>query len=107
MSVQLRTLSGRLGQGLDTGRVTSGTVGSFAKLFDRVSTLNFEGTQVFRDAMADVRELLGGVTAEELRASGGLRGNLKEQMAAFTGRFEALKGALREAHPEPLFAQSA
>ena len=94
---RLSDLTARLQQMTSEGGAVYGsTLSNFQKLFDQVATLNFEGTQCFQEALGEAREILDGVTPEELRASQGLRQEVYAKAGAMARRFEQLGSTVAE-----------
>jgi hypothetical protein len=56
--------------------------------FDRIALLNFEGTEIFRSAAKDLGALVGGVSAEELRASEGLKAEKRDDLAKIMRKYQ-------------------
>lgn len=60
---------------------------NFVELFDRVSRMKFEGTQLFKSAMAEARQIIGGVTVGELKRDLGKRAETRERLARMTEKY--------------------
>jgi hypothetical protein len=83
-----------LGNLQDGARIMGGNVESFRRLFSRVAQMQFEGTQVFRSALAEAQDVLDGVEPDDLRRSAGLRAETRERLEALIGRYQQLQGVV-------------
>jgi hypothetical protein len=107
---RLTELTGRLSSMLEESeggkkRITEASLGAFRQLFDRTAQLNFQGSRVFTAAMAQTKQILDGVTAEDLRKPSGLRARVKADVDALVGKFGQLGIATVNA-VEPVLASA-
>lgn len=94
---RLRALSDNLAKSLNGDqRIFASQIAHFGALFDRCSLLNFEGTAIFRQAAADYTQLLGDVSAEELRSSDGLREEKRAGLEEIVKKYQSLLVSLKE-----------
>jgi hypothetical protein len=94
LMAQLASATQNMAQNLGNDRVLAPNVEGFARLFDRCAQMRFEGTEVFRRAMGEAKEIIDGVEVTELRASKGLRVETKEKLERLMGRYKQLQEAV-------------
>ncbi len=90
-------LSNSLAAGLSPdGKLHASNLAGFQNLFQQVGNLNFEGTAVFKEAMNEARDILDGVSVEELRTLRGLKVDVRQKVEGFLGKFHQLKKTVEE-----------
>jgi hypothetical protein len=91
---QLASAAQGMAQNLGNDKVLTPNVESFAKLFDRCAQMKFEGTEVFKRAMGEAREIIDGVEVSELRARKGLRAETKDKLERLMSKYHQLQEAV-------------
>lgn len=90
VGVSVRTLTSQLG---GDSPVRQTTIDGLMKVLNRVGQMKFEGTQIFKSAMDEARDIIDGVDVSDLRKPGGTREETKKKLQELLGRYQQLKEA--------------
>lgn len=78
-------------------RLEGSNLEQMRKVFQRIATLKFQGTAVFKQAMEEFKESVDGVGASELRRPGGVRDETKAKLEGLMTRYKSLLEAKKQA----------